>query len=163
MLPTEELGRAHSSPLQAYTDQLFISGWIRCHNKGSQDVVWMKAGNGTAELVYSTAACLAENLIPQEWDRLNKRKGIQFCIIVSNVLKLLLFPHLLRSSSSIAGCTGQSPLLSAPLYWSISLNFILLLICRVAISVFNMFKILPSWPFFAFASGLPNKGCVGNL
>lgn len=76
----------------------------------------MRAGNGTAELVYSRAACLAENLIPQEWGRLNKRKSIQFCIIASNVLKLLLFPHLLRFSSSTARCTGQSPLLSAPLY-----------------------------------------------
>lgn len=162
MLPTKELCRAHSSPLQAYTGQLFISGWIRCHNKGRQDIVWMKARNGTAELVYRRAACLAENLIPQEWGRLNKRKSIRFCIIVSNVLKLLLFPHLLKSSSFTARCAGESPLLSATLYWSSYFNWILLLICRLLLQF--LICLNPSkLTSFAFAFLLPNKGCLGNL
>lgn len=159
MLPTEELCRAHSSPLQAYTDSLFINGWIRYHNKGNQDVVWMKARNGTAELVFRRDACLAENLIQQEWGRLNKRKSIQFCIIISNVLKLLLFPHLLKSSSFTGRHTGESPLLSASLYWSISFHWILLLTHRAVTSVFNMFKVLPRWPLLP----LPGVAKQGEL
>lgn len=108
--------------------------------KGSHDVEW-KARNGTAGL-----ACwkllFSRNPMPKEWIRENKTKIIWFCIIVSNLLKLLVFPHLAKSSLLLLVrvlCLQPLP------YWSSPFNLILLLIRRVAISVLNMFKrILPS-------------------
>lgn len=75
-----------------------------------------------------------------------KVKAFDFAsLFVSNLSKLLIFPNVVKSSSFTAGALERVLCLQPLPYGSSSFNLNLLLICRVATSVFNIFKrILPS-------------------